>query len=302
MTDVPGIAPRAPEPFDPDAFDPAAYGPEWSAGRRHGTDAELRQWLDLAVACCDAADPIALRHFRRDLQVDRKADRTLVTQADRRIEEVVRERLLAAHPDHGLIGEEYGPEAADASVRWYIDPIDGTHNYVRGVPLFGTIIGVERDGEIQAGVLSAPAMHQRWVAWRGGGAWSLVRAGDGWSAPRRVHVSDVRDLAEAQVLYSSPFDVMRSGWAPGMQSLMDRIWRDRGFGDYWGYTLVADAAAEGMIDTDMKPWDLSAPQVIVEEAGGRLTDFGGARRIDGATMLASNGHLHGALLAGLAGR
>ena len=114
-------------------------------------------------------------HFRRDLQIATKPDRSFVTQADTEIERLIRERLLAAFPDHGLIGEEYGSEAADASIRWYIDPIDGTHNFIRGVPLFGTLLAVERDGELQAAVLSAPALDERWWAWRAGGAWARNR-------------------------------------------------------------------------------------------------------------------------------
>jgi len=140
----------------------ASFGSDRSASFRRGTDAELRGWLDVALAACDAADVVARQHFRRDLQIETKPDRTFVTQADRAIERLIRERLLDAYPDHGLVGEEYGTEAGDASVRWYIDPIDGTHNYIRGVPLFGTLLAVERDGEIQAAVLSAPALDERW--------------------------------------------------------------------------------------------------------------------------------------------
>lgn len=292
---------RAPEPFDPDSFDPAAHGVGWSASRRRGSEAELRSWLDLALTCCDAADEIALRHFRRDLQIEAKPDRSLVTQADRAIEAMIRERILASHPGHGLIGEEYGAEAAGAAVRWYVDPIDGTHNFVRGVPLFGTLIAVERDGEIQAGVLSAPALRERWFAWRGGGAWASGSAGMAPGETRRIRVSGVGRLADTQVLYGSPFDLERTGWAPGFADMVREAWRDRGFGDFWGYALVAEGAAEAMLEVGMKPWDLAAPLVLIEEAGGRLSDFGGRRSVDVGSMLASNGLLHGALLAALAG-
>lgn len=303
--------PRAPVPFDAAAFDASAWGPAWSASLRRGSDAELRAWLELALACCDAADEIALRHFRRDLAIDTKPDRTFVTDADRGIEALIRERILAAYPGHGLVGEEYGTEAAGAAVRWYIDPIDGTHNFIRGVPLFGTLIGVERDGEMQLGVLSAPALRERWFAWRGGGAWA-TRGGSGASqggadrsAPAsppgvtRIAVSRVAKLADAQLLYGSPFEIMRSGWAPGFPDLVAAAWRDRGFGDFWGYALVAEGAAEAMIEVGIKPWDLAAPLVLVEEAGGRLSDFGGARGVDMGSVVASNGRLHQALLVTL---
>ncbi len=164
-----------------------AFGGEWSASLRRGSDAELRGWLEVAQAACDEADVIARSHFRRDLTIEAKPDRTFVTQADKAIEARIRERLQAAFPDHGLVGEEYGTEDGDASVRWYIDPIDGTHNYIRGVPLFGTLLAVERDGELQAGVMSAPALDERWWAWRAGGAWARNRG----EAVRRVSVSRV---------------------------------------------------------------------------------------------------------------
>jgi histidinol-phosphatase len=266
----------------------ATFGSDWSAGLRRGTDAELRGWLEVAQAACDEADVIARAHFRRDLTIDTKPDRTFVTQADTAIEARIRERLLAAFPDHGLVGEEYGTEAGDASVRWYIDPIDGTHNYIRGVPLFGTLLAVERDGELQAGVMSAPALDERWWAWRAGGAWARNRG----ETARRVSVSRVERLEDAQVLYGSGREIARSGHAPGFEALLDDVWRERGFGDFWGYALVAEGAAEAMVEVGLKSWDAAAPSIIIEEAGGRATDLEGGRAIDSGTFLASNGALH----------
>jgi histidinol-phosphatase len=266
----------------------ATFGAEWSAALRRGSDAELRGWLALAQAACDEADGIARAHFRRDLTIETKPDRTFVTQADTAIEVRIRERILAAFPDHGLVGEEYGTEAAGASVRWYIDPIDGTHNYMRGVPLFGTLLAVERDGELQVGVMSAPALGDRWWALRAGGAWARDRDG----AERRISTSRVDRLADSQVLYGSGRDIARSGAAPGLVGLLDEVWRERGFGDFWGYALVAEGAAEAMVEVGLKSWDAAAPSVIVEEAGGLATDLDGRRAIDSGTFLASNGHLH----------
>jgi histidinol-phosphatase len=270
----------------------AAYGPDWSASFRRGTDAELRGWLEVAVAACDEADEIARRHFRRDLSITTKPDRTLVTQADTAIETRIRERLADAFPEHGLVGEEYGTAAGDASVRWYIDPIDGTHNYVRGVPLFGTLLAVERDGELQAAVISAPALDERWWAHRGGGAWARNRG----QAPRRISVSGVSELADAQILYGSGRDIVASGLAPGFDDLLRAVWRERGFGDFWGYALLAEGAAEAMIEVDLSVWDCAAPTLLIEEAGGRVTDFAGRRAIDAGTFLASNGRLHATIL------
>ncbi len=267
---------------------PAAFGSEWSAGLRRGADAELRRWLEVAQAACDEADVTARAHFRRDLTIETKPDRTFVTQADTAIERMIRERLHDAFPDHGLVGEEYGTEAGDASVRWYIDPIDGTHNFIRGVPLFGTLLAVERDGELQAGVMSAPALDERWWAWRGGGAWARNRG----EPARRIHVSRVASLDDAQVLYGSGQEIIASGRAPGFEALLRDVWRERGFGDFWGYALVAEGAAEAMVEVGLSAWDAAAPSVIIEEAGGRATDLEGGRAIDSGTFLTTNGLLH----------
>jgi histidinol-phosphatase len=266
-----------------------AFGADWSAGLRRGDEAELEGWLALAHAACDEADELARAAFRRDLQIATKPDRTFVTETDKAIERAIRTRITDAHPDHGLVGEEYGTEAGDATTRWYIDPIDGTHNFIRGVPLFGTLLAVERDGELQAAVLSAPALRERWWARRGGGAWA--RSADD-VAPRRIRVSGVSSLDDAQLLYGSGHDIEASGRAPGFHALLGDVWRERGFGDFWGYALLAEGAAEAMVEVDLWPWDAAAPMVLIEEAGGRVTDLDGRRAIDSRTFLATNGIMH----------
>jgi histidinol-phosphatase len=255
---------------------------------------ERQAWVDLGLAIADEADLIAMRHFRRDLDISTKPDRSFVTQADTAIERMIRERIGTAYPDHGLVGEEYGVASGDARVRWYIDPIDGTHNFIRGVPLFGMLLGVEEDGRLQAGVISAPALGERWYAWRGGGAWAArMASGD---EPRRLRVSSVAKIEDAQLLYGSGRDIRQSGRAPGFEALLDDVWRERGFGDFWGYALVAEGAAEGMVEVDLSTWDAAAPALIVEEAGGRWSDLDGHGRIDTRTFLVSNGVLHDELL------
>jgi histidinol-phosphatase len=249
-------------------------------------------WLTFALACCDAADALALEHFRRDLVIETKPDRTFVTQADTAIERTIRALISDAYPDHGIVGEEFGTEAGSGDVRWYIDPIDGTHNFMRGVPLFGTLLAVEADGELVVGVMSAPALGGRWYARQGGGAWATDSVGPGAGSPRRIGVSRVGDIADSQILYSSPVDIEASGDAPGFDELVRSAWRDRGFGDFWGYALVAEGAAEAMIEVGPNSWDLAAPTVVVEEAGGRLTDLHGMRTIHNGTALATNGILH----------
>jgi histidinol-phosphatase len=265
------------------------------------TEAELDAWLDFAQACCDEADALAMAHFRRDLVIETKPDRSFVTEADQAIERGIRDRISAAYPRHGLVGEEYGDAAGQGSVTWYIDPIDGTHNFMRGVPLFGTLLAVEADGELQVGVMSAPALGGRWFARRGGGAWAVGAIGAEAGVRRPIRVSKVADVADAHLLYGSAREIAESGAAPGFPGLIGDVWRDRGFGDFWGYALVAEGAAEAMVEVGPKSWDLAAPLVIIEEAGGRLTDLDGRRTIHSGTVLATNGPLHDELLSRLRG-
>jgi histidinol-phosphatase len=249
--------------------------------------AELDSWRNAALLICDEADELALAGFRHDIVVDTKPDRTYVTEVDRSIERLARERLREAFPGCGLVGEEEGSAGAGASLCWYIDPIDATANFVRGVPVFATLLAVALEGELQLGVVSAPAMRERWVAWRGGGAWR----GD-----TRIGVSQIARIEEAQLLYGSRRADVHSGLVPGFDAVMEVAWRTRGFGDFWGYMLVAEGAAEAMIETGAHAWDWAAPLVIVEEAGGRFTTAAGERRINGPSAVATNGSIHDELL------
>jgi histidinol-phosphatase len=274
----------------------AGFGLDWSAGLRRGTPAELERWLSFALACVDATDPIAVAAFRGELEATRKADGSFVTAADREVERVLRTRIADAYPGHGLVGEEYGATEGRADgERWYIDPIDGTHNFMRGLPLFATLLAVERDGEIQAAVMSAPALGQRWYAARGSGAWTTGGPANP-DRPRRLRVSSVDRLDAAQVLFRSLTDMRASRVAAGFERVVEGAWRERGFGDFWGYALVADGAAEAMLEQDLHPWDLAAPWIIVEEAGGRITDFDGRRSLARGEGFATNGILHGPIL------
>jgi histidinol-phosphatase len=279
-----------------------------------------RSWLDVALSLCDTADEISMRHFRRDLRIETKPDRTFVTEADREIEQAVRGRIRAAFPDHGIVGEEFGEELTDAALRWYIDPIDATNNYLRGIPVFATLIALERDGQAVVGAVSAPALGTRWYAWAGGGAWAAERGGT-WAGgarergsgpwaqgsgstvePRRLHVSSVPRVEDAQLLYSSVSDPATNARLPGLAATLRRAWRERGFGDFWGYALVAEGAAEAMIELGVHSWDLGPMLLLLEEAGGRLTDFEGRRTIHGRSALASNGVLHEELMRSLGAR
>lgn len=272
----------------------AGFGSEWSAALRRAPEGDLDRWLALAHDMCDDADRIARSVFRRDLEIVTKPDRTFVTQADTAIEGMIRERILAVFPDHGLVGEEYGTEAGEAATRWYIDPIDGTHNFMRGIPLFGFLLAVERDGELQAGVMSAPALGERWYAARGMGAWEVRPLAD--AVPRRLQVTSTDEIGEAQILFRSVNDMHASRVAAGYDRLLREVWRERGFGDFWGYALVAGGAAEAMMEQDLGPWDLAAPIIVVEEAGGVVTDFDGRRSMAAGEGLATNGAIHAAIL------
>ena len=264
-------------------------------------DTEREAWLGFALAMCDEADSLALAFFRRDLVIESKPDRSFVTDADRAIEQHIRDRIAATYPGHGVVGEEFGTDPGAGRVRWYVDPIDGTHNFMRGVPLFGTLLALEADGDLQVGVMSAPALGGRWFARRGGGAWAVSAVGPDAGQRRRIAASRVSAVADAHLLYGSAQEIADSGAAPGFPALIGDVWRDRGFGDFWGYALVAEGAAEAMVEVGPKSWDLAAPLVIIEEAGGRLTDLEGDRTIHSGTVLASNGLLHEDVLGRLRG-
>ena len=256
------------------------------------SQAELLRWRDTALSLCDEADRMAMAGFRRDVKVSTKPDKTLVTEVDQAIERMIRGRLTRDYPGCGIVGEEEGTESAGASIRWYVDPIDATHNFVRGIPIFATLLAVSLDGELQMAAVTAPALRERWVAWRGGGA---------WRGSERIHVSRVAAIEDSQILYGSRRDDVASGLMPGYDAVMGDAWRTRGFGDFWGHMLVAEGAAEAMLETGAHPWDWAAPMVIVEEAGGRFTTASGDRAIDGASAVASNGVIHDELLRRLAG-
>jgi histidinol-phosphatase len=247
--------------------------------------------LELALALADVADRITLDRFLADdLAIETKPDLTPVTEADTAVEHAVRERLAAVRPGDSVLGEEYGASTAPESARrWIIDPIDGTKNYVRGIPVWATLLALQDGEEITLGVVSAPALRRRWWAARGQGAF----VDDGLAGGRRrIHVSAVRELDDAQLCFPGLDDWDGTGGLDGLLELARRCWRSRGFGDFWSYMLVAEGAADITCEPVVSLWDLAAPQVIVEEAGGRFSDLTGARTADGGDALATNGALH----------
>ncbi|MEO8639630.1 MAG: inositol monophosphatase family protein [Chloroflexota bacterium] len=262
---------------------------------QHTDDRDPAALRRFAIELLEETDPLVLRHVQTGLRVTAKADDTLVTQADTEVETLLRERIAAAFPHHGVVGEEFADEAGDGETRWIIDPIDGTHNLVRGIPVFATLLAVERAGELVAAAVSAPALQRRWHAAQGEG--SSVRDLHG---ERRITVSAIKELAEAQVVWSGIRPLEEAGYGPAIAALGRRAWRDRGFGDFWGYMLVAEGAADAMLEIGPTLWDLAAPALIVREAGGRLTDFAGRDSYAGPQALATNGRLHAAIVEHLA--
>ena len=253
--------------------------------------------LRFAHGVLDETDAIAMRHFGGELTIDAKPDHSLVTQADTGIETHLRDRIADAFPRHTVAGEEFGVAGDDGDGRWIVDPIDATHNFVRGIEVFGTLLAFERDGELELGAVSAPGMHRRWFAARGEGAWLRH---DG--AERRIHTSRIARLADAQIFFATLRGIDDAGLGEGLRRIVHRAWRDRGFGDFWAHMLVAQGAGETMIEYGVKPWDMAAPHVIVSEAGGRMTDLAGTPSWTAANVLTSNGLLHDELLGLLADR
>lgn len=246
-------------------------------------NADLRLALELA----DEADAITLQHFQSTtLAVRTKVDMTPVSEADEAVERAIRERLQHERPDDGIVGEEYGASGT-GSRRWIVDPIDGTKNYVRGIPVYATLIGLDHDGEVVAGVVSAPALGRRWWAARGEGAFCNGRP---------IHASRIATLEEAHLGYDSITDFDEHGGTDGFLRLTRRCTRARGFGDFWIHMMVAEGAIEIAIEPKVAPWDMAAVQVIVEEAGGRFSTVGGAPRYDGGSALSTNGPLHESVL------
>ena len=277
--------------------------------------ADYAEDLDLALELADLADAVSLARFRAvDLDVQTKPDRTPVTEADLAVERAIRDRLAEARPGDGILGEEFGTEG-DSTRQWILDPIDGTANFLRGVPVWGTLIALAVDGVPVVGVASSPAMGRRWWAARGHGAWTTASAGElGVEAPeasdaasarvpgaRRLRVSGVERLADASLSFQSLAQWRQAGHLDRLLALSEQVWRDRAYGDLWSYALLAEGVIDITGEFDVKPYDLAALVPIVEEAGGRFTSIAGEPGPWHGSALATNGRLHDAVLAALAG-
>jgi histidinol-phosphatase len=247
--------------------------------------------LEFALRLADAADAITSARFRSlDLKVSRKPDRTPVTDADTAVEDQIRALIAAEFPDDAVAGEERGGTVG-AGRTWVLDPIDGTKNFLRGVPAWATLIALVIEGKPVAGVVSAPALGRRWWAAAGQGAFT----NDG----RKLSVSDVSSLDDAYLSTTHLGSWVEHHSREAYLRLVDACWENRAFGDFWQHCLVAEGAIDIAAEAIVNPWDLAPLQVLVEEAGGRFTDLSGVPTFEGGSVLSTNGRLHSAVLVKL---
>jgi histidinol-phosphatase len=243
--------------------------------------------LSTAVEAAKAAGEIALRYFCSNLTVETKADLSPVTRADRECEAAILEILTGRFPDCGFLGEEQGERLGRRNARWIVDPIDGTKNFIRGIPFFATLIALEEAGEVTAGVMYAPAIDDLLYARRGCG--TFANGG-------QVRVSQVEELSEAMLIHGGLNGLKtRPCWQPFLQ-LVDATGRQRGFGDALGHSIVISGHAEIALEPSIQPWDVAATKILVTEAGGRYSDFNGSPSIYTGTAVISNGHVHNQVL------
>ena len=249
--------------------------------------------LELALRLADEADAITRARFGAlDLKVDSKPDLTPVSDADLAVERALRETLIERRPNDAVLGEEFGGAAEFTGRQWVIDPIDGTKNFVRGVPVWATLIALLQDGVPVAGVVSAPALSRRWWAATGSGAWTSFEAG----AAKQIAVSAVSGLNSASLAISSLSGWRDLGLRDQLIELTDQVWRTRGYGDFFSYCLLAEGAVDIATEPEVSLWDLAALDVLVREAGGRFTALDGAAGPHHGSAVATNGLLHDSVL------
>ena len=251
-------------------------------------DHHFAEDLDVALRLADAADEVSMARFRSgDLRVETKADLSPVTIADTATETSLRELLGELRPDDGILGEEFGEEGLSER-RWILDPIDGTKNYLRGVPVWSTLIGLQAGKDIVVGVVSAPALGRRWWARKGQGAWTQDVNGQ----VRQIHASSVSEISEASFSFSDEEYWRERGSYQGLLDLINGSWRTRAYGDFFSHVLVAEGAVDIAAEPALMPWDMAALIPIIIESGGMITDFSGKSAMAGGCAVSTNGHLH----------
>jgi histidinol-phosphatase len=251
-------------------------------------NADWRNRYEVALDAAKSAGNFAMQYFDQGIAVEWKADDSPVTMADRGAEQLLRQTLLGKFPNDGFLGEEFGDTPGSSGYRWIIDPIDGTRSFVRGVPLWATLIGLEYKKELIAGIAFVPAIHQIYRALKGDGA---------YRGERKIHVSDIKVMDKAHVYYSSISWFTKAGADQQFLKLVELTERQRGFGDFYGFVMIAQGSGEIMIEHGVHAWDIAALAPIVEEAGGKLTAWDGKFDLDKPDVLATNGLMHEAALA-----
>jgi histidinol-phosphatase len=262
--------------------------------------------LEFALTLADIADEISLARYRAlDLVITTKPDKSPVTDADKSVETAISSAIHGKYPNDGIVGEEFGTSGSRGSRDryWVIDPIDGTKNFLRGVPTWATLIALVENENVVASVVSSPALYRRWYASVGGGAFvtegasSAGSPGETKSVPRKLAVSKVSQISDASIAYSD-----FQGWGArrtNFEKLLDGAWRTRGLGDFWSHMLVAEGAVDVAIEPSLALWDMAALDLIVREAGGKFSSLDGVDGPFGPNAISSNGALHSAIVAAL---
>jgi histidinol-phosphatase len=262
------------------------------------SDLDLAKAMDVARRAAVAASAASLSHFRRGVRVEKKPDRTPVTQADRDSEAAVLAVVREAFPDHAFLGEETGAHAGSAEWRWIVDPLDGTKGFTRGREFWGALVALEHRGDVVAGAMALPALGETYWAARGLGAWMRARDGE----PARLAVSRVREWEDATLSFGEPHELFRPPLLERLAALALSAQTARCYGDLAGCALVLQGKAEAWIEAGVRIWDIAALRVLVEEAGGRFTDLEGRATHASGNCVASNGLVHDHVLRALAGR
>ena len=253
----------------------------------------MKNWIPFLQHITELSDPIALKYFNADdLKVDIKPDRTPVSQGDQDIEDFIRQLVAKEHPELSILGEEYAKTKADSNLTLIIDPIDGTKNFIAGIPFFATLLAIEQDGEVIAGLVSAPATGDKWWAAKGEGAFHNGKL---------IHVSQVNNIEHSMAFYGSLYGPEASKEAAPVLALLKQTYRQRGFGDYLQHMMVAMGKGEFAMDFNLKPWDIAPMQIILQEAGGVCTDSSGVKNLYGGNAISSNGQFHQKIIDVLAG-
>ena len=260
-----------------------------------------QQWLSFLHECANAADDLCQHYFNKaQLKVDQKSNQTPVTEADLAIEKEIRRISAVTYPDLPIYAEEFGQCPEDAPLKFIIDPIDGTQNFVRGIPFVGTLLAIEVNGEIVAGLASQAMTFERWSAAKGQGSY---HQNPHFDEPRKIQVSQISDISQSQVFHSSIFGSEAKGSSTEtFINLLSKTKRQRGFGDYFAHVYVAQGVGEFAFDYNLKPWDIAPLKIIVEEAGGKYTDVNGTSSIYTGTIVSSNNQFHTLIIDTLNGK